>query len=123
MTQTHEWLDALEARFKAEETEGWRKPANRTTREYAARQARMAVAELRYKIAKFDNACKAHRNCDAESDNGRVISNRPEDYCKLPQGHEGLHSWDRVEPRCTTPCSDAAGTCDWRCPHLVVWPV
>ena len=47
---TAEWLDALDARFKAEETEGWRIPANRTTREYAARQARMAVKELRYSI-------------------------------------------------------------------------
>ena len=22
------------------------------------------------------------------------------------------------EAMCDTPCSDAAGTCDWRCPHL-----
>ena len=51
-------LDALDARFKAEETEGWRIPANRTTREYAARQARMAVEELRYKIAEFDQAVR-----------------------------------------------------------------
>lgn len=53
---TAEWLDALDARFKAEETEGWRTPANRTVREYAARQARMAVEELRYKLAEFDQA-------------------------------------------------------------------
>lgn len=56
---TQEWLEALDARFKAEETRGWRTPANRTTREYAARQARMAVEELRYKIAEFDEAVKA----------------------------------------------------------------
>jgi hypothetical protein len=51
-----EWLAALDARFKAEETEGWRTPANRTEREYAARQAGMAVEELRYKIVEFDAA-------------------------------------------------------------------
>lgn len=55
---TSEWLDALDARFKAEETDGWRTPANRTTREYAARQARMAVEELRLKIAEFDAAVR-----------------------------------------------------------------
>ena len=56
---TAEWLDALEDRFKAEETPGWRTPANRTEREYAARQARMAVQELRYRVAEFDAAVRA----------------------------------------------------------------
>lgn len=51
-----DFLDELDARFKAEETEGWRTPANRTEREYAARQARMAVQELRYKIAEYNAA-------------------------------------------------------------------
>ena len=55
---TQEWLDALDERFKAEETPGWKTPANRTTREYAARQARMAVEALRYKIAEFDAAVR-----------------------------------------------------------------
>jgi len=51
-----DFLDELDARFKAEETEGWRTPANRTEREYTARQARMAVEELRYKIAEYNAA-------------------------------------------------------------------
>lgn len=54
-----DWLDALDARFAAEETEGWRTPAKRTEREYAARLARAAVRELRYRIAEFDDAVDA----------------------------------------------------------------
>ena len=53
---TEDFLDALDKQFRAEETEGWRIPANRTDREYAARQARMAVGELRYKIAEYNQA-------------------------------------------------------------------
>lgn len=51
-----DFLDELDARLKAEETPGWRTPANRTEREYAARQARMAVGELRYKIVAYNEA-------------------------------------------------------------------
>ena len=53
-----DWLDALDARFKAEETDDWKYAYKRTTREYAARQARMAVEELRDKIAEFDKAVR-----------------------------------------------------------------
>lgn len=51
-----DFLDKLDARFKAEETPGWETPANRTEREYAARQARMAVEELRHKIVEYNEA-------------------------------------------------------------------
>lgn len=29
-------------------------------------------------------------------------------------------NWREIaaDPMCDSPCSDAAGTCDWRCPHL-----
>lgn len=33
--------------------------------------------------------------CGVEKDNGRVISNKEEDYCQLPKDHQGKHSWER----------------------------
>lgn len=55
------FLDELDARLRAEETEDWRTPYKRTTREYAARQARMAVEELRYKLAEYEAAVEAEK--------------------------------------------------------------
>jgi hypothetical protein len=61
-----EWLDLLDARFAAEETEDWQFAYKRTNRvEYEARQARQVVRELRCRIQAFDSAVAGTPSEDA----------------------------------------------------------